>query len=183
MAEIEPGPSEEVIRYYLKVKSFNNKILKLKKKRETLNREDNVGKDEIDRQIENILEQQVQYGSEHLNLFRQYRAARPKPIYPISSKGINKRNEQRVENYFKWRGPTEANKSRKRSALNELKAMPPLGVFPGGTNFLKLKEEYEPNRPVLELPEYSLEEEKLGGGSRRRRRTRKRRQNKGDRRH
>lgn len=51
----------------------------------------------------------------------------------------SKKNGVKLKNLMKYTGPLNQNKQQKMNVLDELKVLPPMGVFPGGKNFHKGK--------------------------------------------
>ena len=100
----------------------------------------------LDSSIQDFFNEHPGFLNELMRL-RRLISAKVKKMNPgLHGSSLNNAVRSASDEFFKWKGPTKKNLNNKRAVLNNLKLMPPQGLYPGGTDYLAAKENFNRHR-------------------------------------
>jgi len=89
-----------------------------------------------------LMESIMHFSESHPGFFKELRkwreiiSAQVKQTNPdLHGDALTNAVTNATKNFLKWNGPTAQNRTHKAALLANLKVMPPMGVYPGGTNY------------------------------------------------
>ena len=98
--------------------------------------------DEIGESLQNFFDEYPKFNKQIGKIYKFIANKVKKERTNLSKEELNSAIDAAVTDFYKYNGPTIKNRSNKNAVLDELKLMPPEGIYPGGEDYRAAKRRF-----------------------------------------